>query len=179
MRFNQKILSQSLGSLSQNRQSLYTLISESPGLHFNELKRRTKMATGQLNYHLSWLRDRSIIKAITDGQYLRFYTFEILGTEERQVLELTRQRSIRHILVHLLDCGYDNHEKIVEKLGISPSTVSWHLKKLVNANIVSKEVDGRKSFYHINNIELVKNILIKYRESFLDKIVDNFIDIWE
>jgi len=53
------------------------------------------------------------------------------------------------------------------------------MKKLVNSNIVSKEVDGRKSFYYINDVNLVKNVLVKYRESFLDRIVDRFIEMWE
>jgi predicted transcriptional regulator len=164
--------------MGNKRQSLYSLIAESPGLHFRELQRRTRMATGQLNYHLKWLQDRSVIKTITDGQFIRFYTFEKLGEEERTILELSRQESVRHILIHLLDSGRENHENIVNRLDLSPSTVSWHLKKLVNANILTKEMDGRKSYYHIENVDIVKNTLIKYRASFLDKLVDHFIDMW-
>lgn len=173
------ILPQLFGSIGNKRQNLYSMIAQSPGLHFRELQRRTKMATGQLLYHLNWLQKKSIIKTITDGQYLRFYTFDSLSEEERKVIELTRQESIRHILIHLLESDCDNHENIVRHLGLSPSTVSWHMKKLVNSNIVSKEVDGRKSFYHINDVNLVKKILVKYRESFLDRIVDRFIEMWE
>jgi predicted transcriptional regulator len=179
MRFSPGILPQSIGAMGNKRQSLYAIIARSPGLHFRELQRRTKMATGQLNYHLHWLQERSVVKTILDGQYLRFYTFENLGDEERKVIELSRQESVRHILIHLLECGCDNHENIVKKVDLSPSTVSWHLKKLVNAKIVIKEVDGRKSFFHINNSELVKKIIVKYRESFMDRIVDAFIYMWD
>jgi predicted transcriptional regulator len=173
------ILPQLFGSIGNKRQNLYSMIAQSPGLHFRELQRRTKMATGQLLYHLNWLKKKSIIKTIADGQYLRFYTFDSLNEEERRVIEFTRQESVRHILIHLIENDYDNHENIVKHLGLSPSTVSWHLKKLVNSNIVSKEVDGRKSFYHINNVNLIKEILVKYSESFLDIIVDRFIEMWE
>jgi predicted transcriptional regulator len=169
----------SFGNMGNTRQRIYSLIAHSPGLHFRELQRRTKMATGQLEWHLKWLLERSAITTITDGQYLRFYTFEDIGSDERKVIELTRQESVRHILIHLLENQCDNHENIVKKVNLSPSTVSWHLKKLVKANLVIKEVDGRKSFYHINNTDLVKKILIKYRESFLDRIVDRFIDMWD
>lgn len=136
------------------------------------------MATGQLDYHLNWLQNKSVIKTITDGQFIRFYTFENLDEDERTILELSRQESVRHILIHLLDSGRENHENIVNRLNLSPSTVSWHLKKLVNANILNKEIEGRKSYYHIKNGDMVKNTLIKHRASFLDKLVDHFIEMW-
>ncbi len=178
MRLGVGLLPQSLGNIGEKRFSLYALIAESPGLHFRELQRRTKMANGQLKYHLSWLQDRSVIKTITDGQYLRFYTFDKLGEDERTILEFSRQQSVRHILLHLLENGCDNHENIVNKLDLSPSTISWHLKKMVNADILVREVDGRKSFYRLQDADLVKQTLVKYRESFLDRMVDHFIDMW-
>ena len=44
------------GALGRIRQGLYSLISRSPGLHFREIQRRTRMATGQLLFHLDSLR---------------------------------------------------------------------------------------------------------------------------
>ncbi len=173
------VLPQSLGNIGEKRFSLYALIAGSPGLHFRELQRRTKMANGQLKYHLGWLKDHSVIRTIADGQYLRFYTLEKIGANERTVLELSRQRSIRHILLHLLENGRDNHENIVNKLDLSPSTISWHLKKMVNAGILAKEVDGRKSYFSLCDPETVKGTLVKYRESFLDRMVDRFIEMWD
>ncbi|MCX9011975.1 MAG: winged helix-turn-helix transcriptional regulator [Candidatus Methanoperedens sp.] len=161
------------------RQSIYSLISASPGLHFREIQRRTKIATGQLTYHLNYLQKAGLIKTINDGEYLRYYAYIQINEEERKVLELVRQKSIRHILLYLLENNNCNHEHLVKSLHISPSTISWHLKKLIDASIVNKKVEGRRSFYSINNPELVKKILIKYKESFLDILVDRFIEMWE
>ncbi len=161
------------------RQSIYSLISTSPGLHFREIQRRTKIATGQLTYHLNYLQKVGLIKTENDGEYLRYYAHIPINDEERRVLELVRQKSVRHILLYLLENDNCNHEHLVKNLDISPSTISWHLKKLIDANIVNKEVEGRKSFYSINNPELIKKVLIKYKESFLDILVDRFIEMWE
>jgi predicted transcriptional regulator len=179
MKISPGMFPQSLGVIGQKRHKLYILIESAPGLHFRELQRRTEMATGQLLYHLHWLERKSVIKTILDGQYLRFYTLETLGENERTVLEFARQDSVRHILILLLERECLNHEIIFKNLKLAPSTVSWHLKKLVNTNIVSKEIDGRKTFYRINDPDLVRNTLMKYKESFLDKVVDRFIEMWE
>jgi predicted transcriptional regulator len=173
------IFPQSMGKMGQKRQVLYTVIAESPGLHFRELQRRTQMATGQLLYHLHWLEEKLVLRKIIDGQYLRYYTLDKIGDNERKVLEFARQKSVRHILLFLIENDYANHESIVKSVGLSPSTVSWHLKKLVKANMLVKVVDGRKSFYYINDLDLIKKTLMKYRVSFLDKLVDSFIEMWD
>ncbi len=161
------------------RQSIYSLISASPGLHFREIQRRTKIATGQLTYHLNYLHKVCLIKTVNDGEYLRYYAHIQINDGERRVLELVRQKSIRHILLFLLENDNCNHEHLVKNLDIAPSTISWHLKKLINADVVNKKVEGRKSFYSINNPELIKKVLIKNKESFLDIVVDRFIEMWE
>ena len=90
-----------------------------------------------------------------------------------------RQKSVRRILLYLLEYKNCNHEQLVKSVDLSPATVSWHVKKLVDSKIVDKEVVGRNSFYSINDPELVKKTLVTYRESFLDKLVDRFIEMWE
>lgn len=161
------------------RQSIYSLISTSPGLHLREIQRRTKIATGQLTYHLNYLQKVGLIKTENDGEYLRYYAYIQISDEERRVLELVRKESIRHILLYLLENDNCNHEHLVKNLDIAPSTISWHLKKLIDASIVNKEVEGRRSFYSVNNPDLIMKVLIKYKESFMDILVDRFIEMWE
>jgi predicted transcriptional regulator len=162
----------------ETRQNLYSLISESPGLHFREIQRRIKKATGQLTYHLGYLQRVELIKAIRDGEYLRYYPYS-QNDEEVEVIELIRQKSIRHILVYLMENNNCNHEQLRKALKLSPSTISWHLGKLINCKIVSKEVRGRRTFYSINSPQLVRKSLVTYKGSFMDKFVDRFIEMWE
>jgi predicted transcriptional regulator len=161
------------------RRNLYSLICKSPGLHFREIQRRTKIATGQLTYHLDYLRKVDLVETSKDGEYLRYYAHAQISEEEKKILAILYQKSVRHILLHLLEHERCNHEYLVDSLDISPSTISWHLKKLVNTGIVNREVQGRKSFYSLKNPELVKIVLIKYKENLLDKLVDRFIEMWE
>jgi predicted transcriptional regulator len=163
----------------ETRRSIYSLITMSPGLHFREIQRRTGMASGQCTYHLDRLQKVGLVKASVDGNHVRYYPHAGMDGRERRVLELARQKSVRHILLYLLRFGRLNHEQLANSLGLSQSTVTWHLSRLVEGRIIDKEVLGRKSFYSVNDPPLVKMIITKYRASFLVKLVDRFADMWE
>ena len=91
-----------------------------------------------------------------------------------------RQESIRDILLFILVNSNCNHEQIVDYVKLSPSTVSWHLKKLEENNIIGFTRAGRKTNYNILiNKEEIINLLIIYKESFLDSLVDKTIETWE
>jgi predicted transcriptional regulator len=160
------------------RRRIYSLIRASPGLHFREIQRRTDLATGQLGYHLEQLHKAGLIQVARTGEYVRYYTDEEMEAQEKNILEHARQKSVRHILLLLLDSQFCKHERLVEGTGLSPSTVSWHLMKLTREGIVDRQTIGRKSCYSLRRPELVMNTLVKHRESFLDRMVNHFIEMW-
>jgi len=139
------------------RKKIYEIIKSNPGLHFRELQRRSGLATGALQYHLL-VRERF---------------------DDVKLMSLLRQDSIRGIVVFLMGKRSAVFETIVKNSGLSSSTVSWHLEKLVEFQIVQKYVSGKKTFYKIVDKDRVASILVGYKESFLDSVVDNFVEVWE
>lgn len=161
------------------RQRLFALVSKSPGIHFRDIQRRTDMATGTLSYHLEQLVKVGLLKTTRDGEYLRYYAQSDMPEEQKRVLDFMRRPSLRHIVLSLIQDEERSNEQLAEALGLSPSTVSWHLKKLVEANLVKTRQDDRKVQYSLGNPELIKKVLVIYKESFMDKLVDKFVDMWE
>jgi predicted transcriptional regulator len=102
-----------------------------------------------------------------------------MSVEQIGILKLARLKTDRHILLFLLQNETSTNEQLSEILHLSPSTVSWHIKKLVNAHILNASAVGRKIIYSIRDSELVSRVLIKYKESFLDILVDRFVEMWE
>ena len=72
-----------------------------------------------------------------------------------------------------------NNEKIAAAVGLSPSTVSWHMLKLVQGGLVEKRRVGRKTFFYIVEANRIAGLLKSYKRSFLDEMVDSFVEIWE
>ena len=160
------------------RRKIYDIVRESAGCHFREIERRSNLSTGSVKYHLDYLAKHGLIKQVKEGNNLRYFPRDF-SSENKKLMGLLRQKSIRKILVFILLNNNCNHEQIVQFVKLSPSTVSWHLKKLEEANIIGSVRKGRKTFYNIANKEEIVKLLITYRASFLDSMVDRVIDMWE
>jgi DNA-binding transcriptional ArsR family regulator len=76
----------------------------------------------------------------------------------------------------LLNHDFCTFNEIVEHLRKAPSTVSWHLKRLCEDGILVVH-HGGYNLYRLNDKKLVNQMLHKYKESFTDKVVNNFVDI--
>ena len=160
------------------RRKVYQTISDSPGLHFRELKRRTGLVIGALQYHLDYLKKEGLVSEEKDRDYSRFYPKD-LEDGQKEVLSFLRQESIRRLLLFLLEHPKSKHKKIVSKLALSPSTISWQLKRLTEKGILIKTTKGRESKFEVKEPGQVVKLLITYKKSFLDKLVDSFIASWE
>jgi len=162
------------------RKKIYRAISKSPGLHFRELQRRTKIATGSLQYHVDFLMKRHLIKAEKKGKFVRYFSTRGPQLEgQEQTIGLLRQPSLRKIILFLLTKKRANNEKIAAAVGLSPSTVSWHMTKLVQGGLVEKRRVGRKTFLYIVEGDRIAGLLSTYKKSFLDEMVDSFVEIWD
>ncbi len=164
----------------ETRRRIYEQINKSPGVHFRELERRLKLVVGSLQYHLHYLEKKKLIVASNDDDYLRYFVIDKnLNEKERKILSLLRRSSCRHILIQLLNNPDLNNKDLSLAVGLSPSTISWNLNKLVEAGVIERKKTGRISNFTIIDPTAVVELLICYKESFLDTLVDSFIETWE
>lgn len=162
------------------RRRIYEQIKKSPGIHFRELERRLKLVVGSLQYHLQYLEKKNLIVASNDDDYVRYFAIDkSLNKKEKKILSLLRRSSCRHILIHLLNNPDLNNKDLSLAVGLSPSTISWNLNKLVEAGVIERKKTGRISNFTIIDPTAVVELLICYKESFLDTLVDGFIEMWE
>lgn len=163
----------------ESRKRIYEEIVMNPGLHFRELQRRLNMPTGMLEYHLNVMIKDGIVVARNEGKYRRFFANTVMSSKERKILGLLRSDIARKMVIFVLENERVNHKRIVEHMGLSPSTVSYHLNKLVKNGILKREIVGRENYYSVIEPKIVAYTIIKHRKSFLDSLVDNFAKIWE
>ncbi len=160
------------------RKRIYETIVLNPGLHFRELQRRVNMPTGVLSYHLNVLCKRGLVVEKREGRYVRYFPNTAMTVEERKLMSLLRNAILREILIFLLTKGRVSHGEITQHLSLAPSTVSYHLTRLVKSDVLLKEIVGRVTYYSVKNPDFIAFTLIKYRKSFLDSLVDNFASLW-
>ena len=162
------------------REKIYRIIEESPGLHFREIQRRAEIAVGSLQYHLDYLQKKHLVRIEKQGKFVRYYSIrgKQLGEDEK-IMSLLRQNTIRRIVLFLLQNKQANNLSISNAVNLSASTVSWHLEKMLEEGLIEREKQGRESIFVLKEPDKVAQIVINYKESFLDQWVDNFVEMWE
>jgi predicted transcriptional regulator len=156
---------------------LMNQIEQIPGIRYRELLRLTGLVNGVLTYHLAALEKANVIKVDRGSRITRYYPVNV-SEKESAILKFVRHEPIRQIVLLILEQDMSTFNEIVNHTGKAPSTVSCHLKRLKEAGIISVRY-GEYQLYRIVERDFVAEVLSKYKESFVDKVVDNYIQMVE
>jgi DNA-binding transcriptional ArsR family regulator len=167
-----------LAETTDSKVLLLKHIEQTPGIRYRELLRLTSFVNGVLTYHLAALEKANMIKVDRQSRVTRYYPVNISDSHS-SILKVIRHEPIRDILIFILEHDMCTFQEIVEHTGKAPSTVSTHLKRLKEANIVSVRRGEYLQLYHVVKGELVAEVLSEYLPSFVDRVVDNYTEMLE
>jgi DNA-binding transcriptional ArsR family regulator len=158
----------------QTRKRIYDTIVSSPGLHLRELSRLLDIPLGTLRYHLSYLEKHELINAQKDHRYKRYYSRK-LSPQQKRILAKLRREIPRGIVLFLLLNPNSKHSDLLENFDLSPSTITYYLKRLTAEGII-KRSDEHEYTYSVVNQEQIINIFLTYRITFKDYLLDKLLD---
>ncbi len=162
---------------NENRRKIYSLIKSNPGIHLRELQRVSNLPLSTVNYHTEYLRRRKIILNEKEGNLARFYAKHI-DENDKRLLKVLRQKRLREIVLFVLVNRRAKSKFIAENLDLPRSTLSFYLKYLVKHNVLAREKVGYNNIYTIINEDELARILVTYKSSFIDKLVDKTLNTW-
>lgn len=162
-----------------SRRAIYQRIADTPGVHFRALLEELECAHGTLQYHLRWLADEGLIDVSDDGKYTRYYPAAEFDEADRAVMNALRREYSRRILAHLLADGPLSTTELSDRLDKAQSTISWHLSNLAEADLVTKERNGRRVVYGVSTPDRVNYLYTVHQRSFTDKAVDRILGLWD
>lgn len=167
--------------LSDIHSKLIRYINEQPGIRYREVLRLSGLSNGVLTYHITNLeKSRQIIVDRNNKTKTTRYYSNYIPAEETDIIGCIRNNSARQIILFILDHDSCTFNEIIEYTKKAPSTISWHLKRLKAAGVISILYTGHcQHIYKVRDFESVTNVLSKYKESFTDKIVNNYTEIME
>jgi DNA-binding transcriptional ArsR family regulator len=161
------------------RRRIYEYILATPGTHLRGVHRAVRLPFGQVLYHLNYLEKLELVVVKKDGKFSRYFVKNLIGRREKDVISVLRHEVPRTISVLLLFYKELSHKQILEHVEVSPSTLSFHLAKMVDAEVVTREQRGRESIYRLADELLTTKTLIRHRASFRCEIVDRFCEIFD
>jgi predicted transcriptional regulator len=143
-------------------------IGETPGIRHRALLRLTGLSNGRLRI---LEKTRKVRVDISDGKRGRYYPVDILENESN-IVGFIRSNVSRQIVTFILEHEHCTFGEIQEHIKKAPATLSWHLKRLSRAAIISVTYGKQYQLYQVLNTKFVQEILYKYRENFKEQIAN-------
>jgi predicted transcriptional regulator len=162
-------------NIDQNGSSrfLYTLIDKFPGLYFREISNASGFSVGTLDYNLRKLKKSSFIADESIWGKKKYFSSSI-SSDERKIIGLLREENVRRIIGILQEHEAASCGKISSYISLSKPTISWYIKRLKTEGLLETGCGVA-----LRDRKAVESVLLKYRPSFSDKLLNNFISMWE
>ena len=163
---------------SSIQEKIIQFVNETPGIRYRELLRITGVSNGVLSYHLNLLDSSGKVRVQrVNNRVTRYFSHDV-STLEFNVIGLLRQTTTRKIIIYILESGPCGFNDIVIHAKKVPSTISWHLSRLKDANIIQVHRQNELNYYKIkiNKLTLQK-LLKKHNRNITGQIVDDYVDM--
>ena len=141
----------------KTRRSIYHFVYRYPGLHFRELCRKLHIPRSTLSYHLKYLEKRGLLITKSEGKYTCYYVSNNIGNDQKKVLPLLRREVPRNIILYLLTISCASQIELSKSLEKHPTTIEFHLKKLLDIGIIEPApVDNKKVYIKYDGLKIVE-----------------------
>jgi DNA-binding transcriptional ArsR family regulator len=135
---------------NENRNKIIDLILNEPGIHFNELLRKTGLAAGNLVWHLDILMTYKVIGKKRIGNFIAYFPYYQKNPISNVDLKLQKSKLTLEILEMIeKEPGIWNN-LITKKFKVDHKTIQYHLKKLDELGLIKLEKEGRKKKIYPN-----------------------------
>ena len=133
---------------NENRSRIIDLIVDNPGIHFSELLRQTKIAPGNLNWHIEILDRYKIIKSEIVGKYVMYFPYYDKNPLSNIDLKLQKSKTTMDVLQIIQTTPGLSQNQIARQIERNHKTVKYHLDKLIEAGLIEKQIEGKKKLLY-------------------------------
>lgn len=142
-----------------------------------EIERESGLQVGVLTYHLRVLTEAGLVRTEDEGNHERFFPSDGFVLTDRRTISYLRNRSTRALLMYVLDRGRMSFKDLRSALGISKSTLSYHLRRLSEAGMVLIVKEAGMTVT-IADPKKMADMLIWVTEDVERDSADALIDVW-
>ena len=160
------------------QERIIQFVNDFPGIRYRELLRITRVSNRVLSYHLNLLDNSGKVKVHRiNNRTTRYFSHDVSSVESNSI-GLLRQSTARKIILYILESGPCGFNDIVTYTKKVPSTVSWHLSRLKDTNIIKVRKQNELNYYEIKIDKFtLQKLLNKYKSSFTEQIVDDYTNM--
>lgn len=140
----------------EKRRIIYNFILNNPGLHLREISRRLNIPKTTLNHHITQLKKRDLIAERRNKRFVRYYIRNNVDRNHKEIINFIRQEVPRDIIIMIFTFVGCSKAELSQELQKHHSTISFHLKKLIDNKIIEPAGVGDGYIYRKRNGRIIK-----------------------
>jgi len=161
--------------LESPKEKILDFIIANPSSHLRKIKNNLDYSMGTVQYNLNMLEKEGKIKSVKTKFYRNYYHVD---ESDEEILSVFNLDSPRSIIVYLIQHEPSTHQDIAKWVGLSSSTVSWHMKRLLEFQVVKIEYSGKYTVYRLTNRDKVLANLSKCKSTVWNSMINNMADVF-
>jgi DNA-binding transcriptional ArsR family regulator len=180
-------------TLPKVQRKLLACIDENPGIRYRELLRMINSSNGVLSYHINRLEKMELVNVERRSRMTRLFPRNI-SNDITGLMGFLRNQTSYEIIKLLHDRGPISQQEIMKHTRKAASTISWHMKKLMQDNIVcikdkntifDEGISGGIKIQHkkVNLYDLINrnivNGLIYKTNNYIDNSINSYSEIMD
>ncbi len=142
---------------SAKRDQVWRFIQRYPGTPVADVASHLGIAYSHAEYHVHQLERAGLVHR-RDKACFPSEGEAVVDRRDQRVLVILRRPAPLRIVLALLDGAATNPE-LAKQVGIAPSSVSYHVRRLTNAGVVEREEQGRSAVFRLVDAEATANML--------------------
>lgn len=141
------------------REQIMDLLARQPGSYLGKMGRDLGVPTSTLKYHLNILRSFDLVTTVKKGRCRHYFPRRRRFTDGEKRMFAALEHAPTRRIVELVHANPGiSQAGLVERTGLSQSTVAWHMGKLEEMMLVMSERHGVKEYYLTSEFRRVLDI---------------------
>jgi predicted transcriptional regulator len=160
-------------------------VQNNPGCHLRKVKEMIGISQGTVQYHTDRLEKMGRITSTRSGLYKHYFPVGVFEDNEKEILQILSQETARRILMLIVEEQAPTQTDIVNSIGISASSVNWHIKRLIEVRLVNEIKEGKYRRYRLEDrrvsskyiTALMRNYYPAVWEKWSDRLIEIFLSM--
>ncbi|MGY5149371.1 MAG: winged helix-turn-helix transcriptional regulator [Candidatus Nitrosopumilus sp. bin_68KS] len=161
--------------LESPKGKILDFIMNNPSSHLRKIKNNLGFSMGTVQYYLNMLEREGKIKSTKTKFYKNYYH---INESDDKILSVLNLDSPRNIVIFLIQHEPSTHQEIANGVGLSSSTISWHMKRLIELQVVQTEYSGKYTVYRLIDRNNVLSNINKCKSTVWNTMVGNMTDLF-
>ncbi len=165
-----------------NTKLVQQFINDHPGCHLRQVRNELGISMGTAQYHLARLEKAGRITSNRRGLFKYYFPIGLFQDNEKNLLEVLSQETAREILMFIIEQKAPTQTDIVERIGVSPASISWHVSRLTEFGIITEVKEGKFKRYQLRGdpkslISLMKSYYPSLWDRWSNRLAEMFLSM--